>query len=137
MKETGAMAMKLIETIPLENGLTVEVRDATRPIAADTAKVELLFRVAVPLDPGDWACPAHYETVREVFGDPLLFEHRDGRSFVRSEEIETVSRELRNAFRRDMLAYLSRPDFPRRLALAKYRDIENHPYQYREFLKEN
>ncbi|MCE5263030.1 MAG: hypothetical protein LLG97_05795 [Deltaproteobacteria bacterium] len=137
MKETGAMAMKLIETIPLENGLTVEVRDASRPVAADTAKVELLFRIAVPLDPGDWACPAHCETVRRVFGDPLRFEYRTGRSFVRSEEIETVSRELRDAFRRDMLAYLSRPDFPRRLALAKYRDIESHPYQYREFLKEN
>lgn len=137
MKETGTMAIKLVETIPLENGLTVEVRDASRPIAADTAKVELLFRVAVPLDSGDWTCPAHCETVRQVFGDPLRFEYRAVRSFVRSDEVENVSRELRDAFRRDMLAYLSRPDFPHRLALSKYRDVESHPYRYREFLKEN
>jgi hypothetical protein len=136
-KETSGMAMRLIETIPLENGLTVEVRDNSRPIAADTTKVELLFRVTVPLNPGDWSCPAHYETVRRVFGDTPRFEYRAGRSFVRSAAVEAVSQELRNAFRRDSLAYLSRPDFSRRFTLAKYREIEENPYRYREFLKEN
>jgi hypothetical protein len=137
MKETSGIAMRLIETIPLENGLAVEVRDLSRLIAADTTKVELLFRIAVPLSPGDWACPAHYETVRKVFGDTPRFEYRAVRSFVRSAAIETVSRELRDAFRRDSLAYLSRPDFPRRFGLSKYREIEANPYRYREFLKEN
>jgi hypothetical protein len=136
-KETSGNAMRLIETIPLQNGLTVEVRDASRLIAADTTKVELLFQVAVPLNPEDWACLAHYEIVRKIFGDAPRFEYRAGRSFVRSEAIEAVSRELRDAFRRDSLAYLSRPDFPRRFALSKYREIKTHPYQYREFLKEN
>jgi hypothetical protein len=129
--------MKLIETIPLENGLTVEVRDLSRLIAADTIKVELLFGIEVPLNLGDWACPAHYETVRKIFGDALRFEYRAVRSFVRSAAIEAVSQELRDAFRRDSLAYLSRPDFPRRFAFSKYREIETHPYRYREFLKEN
>jgi hypothetical protein len=136
-KETSGIAMRLIETIPLENGLTVEVRDLSRPIAADTTKVELLFRVEVPLNPGDWTCPAHYEIVRKVFGDAPRFEYRTGRSFVRSVALDAVSRELRDAFQRDSLAYLSRPDFPRRFALAKYREIETHPYRYRDFLKEN
>jgi len=133
----SGMAMKLIETIPLRNGLTVEVQDLSRPIAADTAKVELLFRVKVPLNPGDWTCPAHYETVRKVFGDELRFEYRAGRSFVRDAAVDAVSRELRDAFRRDLLAYLSRPDFPRRFSLSKYREIEANPYRYREFLKES
>jgi hypothetical protein len=136
-KETSGIAMRLIETIPLENGLEVEVRDNSRPIAADTTKVELLFRVTVPLNPGDWSCPAHYETVRKVFGDAPRFEYRVGRSFVRSAAVEAVSRELRDAFRRDALVYLSRPDFPRRFSLSKYREIEANPYRYREFLKEN
>jgi hypothetical protein len=137
LKETSGIAMRLIETIPLKNGLTVEIRDLSRLIAADTTKVELLFRVEVPLNLGDWACPAHYETVRKIFGDAPRFEYRAGRSFVRSAAIEAVSRELRDAFRRDSLAYLSRPDFPRRFAFSKYREIETNPYRYREFLKEN
>jgi hypothetical protein len=136
-KETSGIAMRLIETIPLENGLTVEVRDNSRLIAADTTKVELLFRIEVPLNPGDCASTAHDETVRKVFGDAPRFEYRAGRSFVRSAAIEAVSRELRDAFRRDSLAYLSRLDFSRRFALAKYREIEANPYRYREFLKEN
>jgi hypothetical protein len=76
-------------------------------------------------------------TVRKVFGDAPRFEYRAGRSFVRSAAIEAVSRELRDAFRRDSLAYLSRSDFPRRFAFSKYREIETNPYRYREFLKEN
>jgi hypothetical protein len=136
-RETTGIAMKLIETILLENGLTVEVRDLSRLIATDTTKVELLFRVAVPLNRSDWDCQAHYETVRKVFGDAPRFEYRAGRSFVRNVAIEAVSRELRDAFRRDSLAYISRPDFPRRFSLAKYREIATNPYRYREFLKEN
>jgi hypothetical protein len=136
-KETSGMAMRLIETIPLENGLTVEVRDNSRPIAADTTKVELLFRVTVPLNPRDWSCPAQYETVRKVFGEAPRFEYRAGRSFVRSAAVEAVSQELRDAFQRHLLSYLSRPDFSRRFTLSKYREIEANPYRYREFLKEN
>ena len=136
-KETSGMAMRLIETIPLENGLEVEVRDNSRAIAADTTKLELLFRVTVPLSPADWSCPAQYEIVRKVFGDRPRFEYCATRSFVRSASVEAVSRGLRDAFRRDTLAYLSRPDFPRRFALSKYREIEANPYRYREFLKEN
>jgi hypothetical protein len=136
-KETSGIAMRLIETIPLENGLAVEVRDNSRLIAADTMKVELLFSVAVPLNPSDWECPAHYEIVRKIFGDAPRFEYPAGRSFVRSAAVEAVSLELRDAFRRDSLAYLSRPDFPRRFVLSKYREIESNPYRYREFLKEN
>lgn len=136
-KETNSMAMRLIETIPLQNGLTVEVRDNSRPIAADTMKVELLFRVAVPLNPEDWSCSKHYETVRRVFGDAPRFEYRATRSFVRSAAVEEVSRKLLDAFRRDSLPYLSRPDFSCRFTLSKYREIEANPYRYREFLKEN
>lgn len=129
--------MKLIETIPLENGLTVEVQDNSRTIAADTTRVELLFRITVPLSPKDWGCPAQCETVRKVFGETPRFEYRAARSFVRGAAVEEVSRRLLDAFRQDMLAYLSRPDFPRRFALSKYREIEANPYRYREFLKEN
>jgi hypothetical protein len=136
-KEASGITMKLIETILLKNGLTVEVRDLSRPIAADTTKVEILFSVAVPLNPADGECPAHIEMVRRIWGDAPRFEYRAVRSFVRDTKVEDASRELQEAFRRDSLAYLSRPDFPRRFALAKYREFLTHPYQYREFLKEN
>jgi len=134
---TSGFDMNDIETIPLENGLTVEVRDLSRTIAADTTKVEILFSVAVPLHPEDCDCPAHYEMIRKVWGEAPRFEYRAARSFVRNKNVETAARELREAFQRDSLSYLARPDFPRRFARAKYREIETQPYRYREFLKEN
>lgn len=136
-EETSGSDMNDIETIPLENGLTVEVRDLSRPIAADTTKVELLFSVAVPLHPEDCDCPAHCEMIRKVWGESPRFEYRAIRSFVRNTNVETTARELREAFQRDSLSYLARPDFPCRFTRAKYREIETQPYRYREFLKEN
>jgi hypothetical protein len=129
--------MKSIETIPLENGLTVEVRDLSRPIATDTTKVELLFSVVVPLTAATCDDPDHYERLREVWGEALPFEFRAVRSFVGNAAVQTAARELREAFFRDAFGYLSRPDFPSRFARAKYREIETHPYRYRKFQKEN
>jgi hypothetical protein len=136
MKRQGS-DMNDIETIPLANGLTVEIRDLSRPIAADTTKVELLFSVAVPLQREDCDCPAHYELIRKVWGESPRFEYRGTRSFVRNTNVERAARELREAFQQDALSYLARPDFPRRFVRAKYREIETQPYRYREFLKEN
>lgn len=129
--------MKLIDRIPLENGLTVEVRDLSRPIAADTTRVEFLFTVEVPLRAVDCDGPDQYDRIRKVWGEAPPYEYRSSRSFVRNAAVETTSRELQAAFLRDALPYLCRPDFPRRFARAKYREIETHPYRYREYQKEN
>lgn len=128
--------MRCLQKIPLENGLTVEIWDLSRPVAADTQKVELLFRMCIPLKPGYFACPGDYATTREVLGDEPAFESRMIRSFVPAQEADRVSLEFREIFRRDLLSYLSRPHFPRSFALVKHREILKEPLRFRKTTKE-
>lgn len=122
--------MELVEEIPLPNNLKVEVWDQSRPIASDTTKVDLYIRLKVDLKPSYFIEHEHYEKVRKVFGPEIFFEYRMGRSFVNSREKDAIFRELLEMFKEDTLPYLSKPAFPRNLALSKYRDIEKNLYKY-------
>ena len=124
--------MKLYERIPLSNGLTVEVHDLSRPIAADTVRVELVARIPVMLNPDDFAEPSQYERTRAVFGEEIVFEHRMERSFVSSEQKDDVLRTMLETFRQALLPYLSNPKFRTRFAASKYREILQNPYKYRQ-----
>jgi hypothetical protein len=127
----GGSMMKLFEQIPMPNGLTAEVYDLSRPIAADTTKVEMIIKIRVELLPDYFAEPAPFEQTRAIFGQEIFFEYRMGQSFVSHEEKDTVFRTLLETFKQDSLPYLSSPRFPARFALSKYREILQNPYKYR------
>ncbi len=123
--------MKLYEQIPMPNGLTVEVYDLSRPIAADTVRVEMVIRIPVTLSPDDFAETSRFEQTRAVFGEEIVYEHRLERSFVTSEQKDDVFRTLLSTFKQTSLPYLSSPEFRTRFAASKYRDILQNPYKYR------
>lgn len=123
--------MKLFEQIRLPNGLTAEVYDLSRPIAADTIKVEMIIKIRVELLPDYFAEPAPFSQTRAVFGPEIFFEYRMGQSFVSNKEKDTVFRTLLETFKQDSLPYLSSAKFPGRFALSKYREILKNPYKYR------
>jgi hypothetical protein len=125
--------MKLIEEIPLANGLKVEVWDKSISIAADTAKVELLIRCKVELKPSYFTKPEHFELVGKVLGPEFFFEYKKERPFVNKKKKDEVFQELLDAFKKDSLPYLSKPIFPRNFALSKYWDIEKNRYKYRSY----
>ena len=77
-KDDKGRTMKLYEQIQMPNGLTAEVHDLSREIAADTARVEMIIRIRVALRPDDFAEPLHFEKTRDVFGEEIVFEHRMG-----------------------------------------------------------
>jgi len=126
------MSRELIETIILPNGLTLEIWDYSRSIAADTDKVELFVRTAILLDPSFFPDRSQYETTRKHLGESIPFEYRNERTFVATAQREGVFRQFVDTFKKDTLPYLSKPDFPRRFALSRYRDILNNPFKYRE-----
>jgi hypothetical protein len=128
------MSKKLIEKIALPNGLTLEIWDQSHSIAADTDKVTLYICAPIPLDSSFFSENTQYEKTRQCFGDTLLFEYRNERSFVAKADRDQVFRQFIDIFKKDTLPYLSKPDFARRYALSKYRDIEKNPYQFREML---
>ena len=130
------MPKELIEKIALQNGLTLEIWDHSRSIAVDTDKVTLYICTVVSLDPSFFSEEVQYEKMRKSFGDALMFEYKNERSFVAKSERNQVFQRFINTFKKDTLPYLSKPDFARRFALSKYRDMENNPFQYREIFSE-
>lgn len=123
--------MELVEVIPLPNDLTVEVWDQSRPIASDTSKVDIFFRMKVDLEPSYFIKPEHYQMVKKAFGPQIFFEYRMERAFVSNREKDAVFQELLASFKKDTLPYLCKPVFPRSLAISKHRDIEKNPHKYR------
>ncbi|MDD5712364.1 MAG: hypothetical protein PHY31_06335 [Smithellaceae bacterium] len=124
--------MRLVEKIPLPNELELELWNLSRAIAADTTKVEALIRIKMEIRPSYFDSTEPYETTRRVFGRETFFEYRLERTFVASADKDRVFQDLWETFKKDTLPYLSKPDFPRRFALAKYREILKNPYKYGE-----
>ena len=130
--DKGQAMMKLYEQIAMPNGLTVEVHDLSRQIAADTVRVEMIIRIQVALSPDDFAEPSRFEQTRAVFGEDIVFEHRLERSFVTSAQKDDVFRTLLSTFKQASLPYLSSLNFRTRFAESKYREILQNPYKYRQ-----
>ncbi|MGV8081645.1 MAG: hypothetical protein AB2L22_16485 [Syntrophales bacterium] len=121
---------RIVENVKLSNGLVLEVWDLSRPIAADTTKVELYIRVKVTFHESHFDDPGHYDITRRVFGPEGVYEYRKERTFVSNAGREAVFAELLGGFRTDALPYLERPDFPRRFSLNRYREILQNPWKY-------
>lgn len=130
------MSQELIEKISLQNGLTLEIWNHSRPIAADTDKVTLYICAAIPLDPSFFPEDTQYKKMQKCFGDTLMFEYKNERSFVAKAEKDQVFQQFIDTFKKDALPYISKSDFSRRFALSKYRDMEKNPFQYREIHQE-
>ena len=123
--------MEPTEQIRMPNGLTAEVYDLSRQIAADTTRVEIIIRIGMALRPDDFAETSQYEQTCAAFGPEIFFEHRMVKSFVNNEGKEAAFHTLLEIFKRDALPYLSTPQFPTRFALSKHREILKNPYKYR------
>ena len=126
------MPQKQIEKIKLANGLVLDIWDCSRSIAPDTDKVELYVTTTIYLDHLFFSEPIHYETTRKHFGDNILFEYHNSRTFVPKSDSATIFQQFVDTFRQNVLPYLDTSDFPRHFVLSKYRDVLNNPFKYRQ-----
>ena len=122
--------MKLIEEINLANGLKLKIFDLSRPIAADTFKVEISFQIKVDLKESYFASPQDYAQVKNIMGDELTYENKRVRSFVYEKDQDSVREGLINTFKNNSLDYVASVNFPQKLALSMLKDIKNNPYKY-------
>ena len=122
--------MELIEQIKLSNGLTLEIFDLSRAIAAKTVKVELSMQIKINLEKSYFATADDYDQVRNIFGEELAYDHKTERTIVTKENEDAVREELINTFKNNLLNYLSAANFSQKLALAMLRDIKKNPYKY-------
>ena len=110
---------ELMESIQLDNGLTLELFDHSRRVAGDRWLVSLFASVRVEVTPEN---REDYGKIRSVLGAATRFTHEQIRNFVDASEKDAVLAEMRERFLDTGLVYLSTPDFSGKLIVRKYRE---------------
>ncbi|AQU99329.1 hypothetical protein B2D07_00015 [Desulfococcus multivorans] len=120
------MERRLVDTLSLDNGLTLKLYDGSRKIAADRWQVACIANVAVPVDFPDPEMLSRAGMTRndisEALGDPVLFEKVLERNFVDASDLKPVTDGLFQSVVDSLVPYLSRPDFPGRFLIRKYQE---------------
>jgi hypothetical protein len=122
--------MTLLEEIRLPNGLVAEIWDDSRMIAADTTTVVVVVKIPVALKEEYFEDPAACRKTAKAFGSPIIYEYRNERTFVHAGEREALFNEFLANFRKDVLPYVSKDQFPKRFVLSKYHEILKDPWKY-------
>jgi len=120
------MKEKLIKTLGLENGLQLNVYDASRELVGDRWLVSLVVRMDVPvteaLKENIRESMENIDEIKDMLGDSVLYEMKREKIFVDKTEKETVFKELCDMFLNSSLNYLSKKAFPKQYILKTYKE---------------
>jgi len=119
------MKEKLIKTLDLENGLQLNIYDASRELVGDRWLVSLIVRMDVPVAGALKKSRESMENIHEIkemLGDSVLYERKREKIFVDKTEKETVFKELCDMFLDSSLNYLSKKAFPKQYILKTYKE---------------
>ena len=92
MDGSRTMNETLIRSISLANGLTLELLDASRKVASDRYRIELIERIRIPVDAGLFSetDTIDIEALCETLGPVVAFEKRTERNFIAEKERDAV-----------------------------------------------
>ncbi len=114
------------EKIKLDNGLTLEIKDRSKPIAGDRWYVAFTARVEIEVNPElfeeDDISEDQIRDIQVVAGETAAYIYENERNFIDKNKKGSVFRELKERFLETNLKYLSRPEFPKKLMLSKGRE---------------
>lgn len=117
---------KLRSRHPLDNGLTIEFWDLSRPMIGDRWIITLELRIAIPINAGNLPADLKSQEVDIIraLGAEIVFSQRDERNFIDIKELEAALNEM--ATRRLALApsYYGHPEFGSRLIRKRYAEFQ-------------
>ena len=123
-----------MEKIEFESGLVVEIFDACRAIAGDRWLVAFECDSRADLagleKADDEGFAKALKLCRKVFGDTVSDTQRRERNFISNHQKDLVLMSLVESFKSGRMPYLEHPDFPRRLVLAKAREVSKNPWKF-------
>jgi len=113
-----------IDTIELDNGLTLEILDESRRVAGDRWQVKLLARIVIPVE-ARWfsrrlPAPADMAELVRLLGSHVQFEYRDERQFVDITEKDDIINALASGIRSHADRYYGHPLFAGRCISRRY-----------------
>ena len=113
---------RLIARHPLDNKLTLEFWDHSRPVAGDRWFVCLSARIAVPVRTETLPpeLTAHAAQVVGALGEELIFSHREERNFIAASEAPGLLKEMQDRILALAPGYFGHADFAARLIRQKF-----------------
>jgi len=119
------MKEKLIKTLDLENGLQLNIYDASRKLVGDRCLVSMIVRMDVPvteaLKKNSSKSMENIDEIKDMLGDSVLFEKKREKIFVATAKKETAFKDLCDMFLNSSLKYLSKEIFPKQFVLKTYK----------------
>jgi hypothetical protein len=115
---------QLIARHPLDNGLTLEFWDHSRPVAGDRWLVVLETRIAVPVR-ADTLPPelqGQAAAVAEALGEEIVFSHRDERNFIAPTEVSAILNDMQDRGLAMAPRYFGHADFAAGFIRKTYAD---------------
>ncbi len=129
------MEEKLIDKIKLDNGLTLELYDRSRPVAGDHWLVSFVVRIHVEVRPkyfeNEVAEGLSFDEIKSTLGRQVTYHHEKERNFIAETKKDEVFKSLKERFLGASLSYLASPDFPRKLILREYEEARRQPLTWK------
>jgi hypothetical protein len=118
-------APRLVGRHPLENGLTLEFWDHSRPVAGDRWFVRLEARIAIALR-AETLPPelkAQARAVVEALGKEIIFSHTEERNFIAASEVSGLLKEMQTRMLQLAPGYFGHTDFAARYIRKKIGEL--------------
>lgn len=124
------METKQIENIALTNGLTLEILDHSRKIAADRWAIKLTARIQIEVS-DRWfspekSLPIPLDQLQDKLGKKIEHTYNEQRTFVDNNEKQAVFNQMVERLK-SKLPYYGHPDFAARCILKTYADRSRCP----------
>ena len=117
---------RLLARHPLDNLLTLEFWDHSRPVAGDRWFVSLSARIAIPvraerLPP---ELKAHAAQVVEALGEEIIFSHTEERNFIAASEAPGLLKDMQERILALAPGYFGHADFAARFIRKKFAELQ-------------
>ena len=113
---------RLLSRHPLDNGLTLELWDHSRPLVGDRWFVRLSARIAIPVQ-AETLPPelkAHAAQVVGELGEEIIFSQNEERNFIAASEAPVLLKEMQDRILDLAPGYFGHADFAARFIRQKY-----------------
>ena len=117
---------KLLSRHPLDNGLTIEFWDLSRPMIGDRWIITLELRITIPINAANLPpdLQAQEADIVKALGAEIVFSQRDERNFIDIKEFDAAVNEMVARLLTLAPSYYGHPEFGGRLIRKRYAEFQ-------------
>jgi hypothetical protein len=116
----------IIKMLDLENNLCVKIYDGSKKLIGDRYQVIMDIEIEIPIThsvlENDHQLLSDIKNLKSLLGDKVMFKKTRDKIFVDEKEKDNLLNTMIDSFVKDIIPYLSRPDFPVKFINKKYQE---------------